>query len=213
LKQDRQRLRIDPAWQAKIMGQIEVDVVSWADQFNLRGRVPTTPALQPAEPSLLDWMSEIIVSTLLEWQSDRGRSLKWGYLPDYSVHAHLDHPGQLLIRVDGWPLERETETAFKERVHSQLESQLQEYVEKRRRQVRGLLPMPPRLARSPFAYLAFFQCLRRSHTQIARQFKRSRSAVSEGIRTAAEAVVGPSYKHWLMPPLPAGRPGANDPPR
>src|SRR5262249_5734776 len=110
------------------------------------------------------------------------------------------------------PFQRETESDFKERALGQIESQLREYVEKRRGEAQGLLRVPPRLASNHFTYLALFQCLRRSHTQIAGQFGCTRSAVSEGIGTAAEAVSGPSYKNWLMSPLPAGRPRSCPPP-
>jgi hypothetical protein len=199
------KLRSDYALQDQIMGQIGADVARWADRFNLRGPISSTSRSQAEVLSLFEWMTGIIVCTLLEWQADPGRGSMWCDLPEFSVAAHMDYPNQVLIMVDGWPLQRETEAAFKERVRAQFESQVQEYVEKRKSEAEGLLSLPYRRASIHFAFLALFQCQRRSSYQIARQCKCGRSAVSEGIKNAAEAVIGPSYEDWLMPPLPPGR--------
>jgi hypothetical protein len=198
-------LRSDYALQDQIMGQIGADVACWAERFNLRGRISSTSGSQAEGLSLFEWMTGIIVCTLLEWQADPTRLLTWCDLPKFSVRAHMEYPNQVRIKVDGWPLERQTEAAFKKHVRDQFESQVQEYVEKRKGEAEGLLHLRSRRASNHFAFLALFQCLRWSHTQIHRQCKCSRSAVSEGIKDAAESVIGPTYEDWPMPPRPPGR--------
>lgn len=209
-KKGLEELRWSDELQQEVMSGIWPEVMKWADQFNLRGPGPTTSD-RPDAFSLLGWMENIIVCTLVAWESDPDRPLKWGFLPEASVHAHMVCPRSCLFETDEWVLQRENEAAFKERIREKFEVWLRDYIKERRAQAddqqsSGLLPAPSRLATNHFAYLTLYQCLKRSHGQIREDFDCTCSSVGEGIRIAAEAVIGDAYVAWLRPPSPPGRP-------
>jgi hypothetical protein len=205
-----EKRKLDLGWSRKVMGHIRAHVLSWADEFHLRGKDPSTSEHQSGVHSLLSCMELLITVTLLEWQADPSRSSIWGFPPSkFSAHAGLECPAPFVFDDDGWALLGETEAVFAKRVRTKFECQLREYMEMRRREAEGLVPIPYRVASIHFGFLALYQCLRYSHTKIARQFRCSRTSVGAGIRQAAEAIIGESYQDWLMPPQRAGRPRAD----
>jgi hypothetical protein len=192
---------IDYGLRYLIADRIKAEIKEWANEFNLCGK-------SKDDFQLLTWMTGTIIGSLMHWVAKPELPLKWRGLPERSIGAFLEEPDPFRFQMAGWALQSETEGAFAERALLELQQQLRNYIERRRKDAQRdlrLVRMPSRLPRDHFAYLVLFQCLRHSHRRIADHFGCNRNSVSGGIRNAAKAVIGVCYEGWLMPPLPAGR--------
>jgi len=161
---------------------------------------------------LVNCLESIVLSTLWEWSNGRGaQPLDWDLADKVVVGAYLFRAAPLEVVLDGWQLRAETVQSFRDRANSAFEQSLSRYIEHTHstRPDEHVRLRRPNVARH-FDWLVRHQIKEESYAAISRGllpgFDADPRAVGQGVRSAAEALIGPGFETWLRPPAKGGRP-------
>jgi len=183
---------------------------AWVERHKFRGwGVPTDGGNR-----LVNWLEPIVLSSLWAWSRNRLVSpLDWDVPDKVSVGSRVREEVPFEVVVDGWRTLAETLEEFRERAGQHFDRRLREYVERvHANQPAAHVRLRRPLVARHFDWLVRAQLEGTRYSAISRMlqgtgFDADRRAVGQGVRGAAEAVVGPDYKEWLRPTDKGGRPG------
>lgn len=181
---------------------------AWCGRYYFRGWKEETDGGR----RLANWLGSVVLSTLWEWSKGRKlQPLDWDVPDTVVVGAYLHSAAPLEVVVDGWRTLTETVEDFRKRAHSAFEHRLSQYIghthaTQPEEHVRLRRPVVAR----HFDWLARHQIKEASYADISLGLPRGDDAdpraVGQGVRSAAEALVGSDFKKWLRPPAKGGRP-------
>jgi len=210
----RRLFLVDPDEHKVVLASLRPEIREWGREYRLSERYDSDDVPKQFGITLLQWMEPVILQSLLDWVRVDRDPPDWTFPDKFSVGAYMDFPEPFVFETDGWALFRETEIAFRERVEERLTVELDKYIKEQLantvmrigRKKYPYPPLPERRTRRHFDWLVDFQVSECSISKIARQVKVSRQAVTKGLNTAAEDVIGLHFRDWLRTPNGGGRP-------
>jgi hypothetical protein len=182
------------------------------------------------------WAWYALVQTLTEWRSADPRSadLDWTmpYRPypikaddcailwasmqrsDFELSdlftAPNQYTGTFQFNTSGWNPSQETRAEGKKRILAELTQELDRKLDRTEQDMKvfGLCPTPAKLNTEHFDWLVLYQVCEQNFARIGKDHDRDAQSVADGVKDAAELVIGPASERWLRPPRP-GRPAGS----
>lgn len=197
-----------PEVEYEVLDALRPPFDDWSGRYHFHGWKDETEGGK----RLVNWLESIVLSTLWEWsKGHRLEPLDWDIPNKVVVGAYLHRADPLEVALDGWQTLVETVDEFRERAQSGFERLLTEYIE----QSRATSPdthvrLHRRFVARHFDWLVQHQMKGESFAGISRELPRGLDAdpraVGQGVRVAAEALMGSDRKNWLRSPAKGGRP-------
>ncbi len=208
--------------QEKITATLAPAVREWCAEHRIFNSDQVQSEHDGSGPNLLSWFEPVVLQSFMCWALHPEEvTPRWHFQDDYSVIARSETPPAFCFETDGWAVLREPASAFRQRVKQLFEATLRQYMAKRlppddehAASAQESFPrLPTKFAPHHFDWLVRYQVLGESFRDIGAVSNDDQNGAGQphltamkGVKTAAEAVIGPAYQKWLRPPSKGGRP-------
>lgn len=155
------------------------------------------------------WVSPVVNLTLQFWSGleDKARKLEWTLLSPITASQLMEDPGFYEFVIDGWKMQSETRTQAVERILGWVKKELNEILDEEEKKAKKtrMEKTPRKTSIEHFDWLVQFQILEHTYAAIAKiaKSKVTSQTVSDGVKSAAEVVIGRGWEKWLR----EGKPG------